>query len=115
MNFFRKIVLLSGILFLFCLAQSENKSQNISILETQNDSYLRQNHVNSSYFIQPATAYFTVISSQLQTPCFALLTAVFFTLRHVNTSEVAKKAFSFKSINRVPTVSFLLYPVHYFW
>lgn len=115
MTFLRKIIMLSGLLFLFCLAQSENKSQNVSIVETQKDSNLRQQFVSSSCFIQPTTVHFTAISKRLLTPNFVLFTALFSTLALVTNEEVIAKAFSSKSINRVPTVSFLLFPVHYFW
>lgn len=115
MTFLRKIIMLSGLLFLFCLAQSENKSQNVSIVETQKDANLRQQFVSSSCFIQPKTVHFTAISKRLLTPIFALFTAFFSTLQLVTNEEVIAKAFSSKSINRVPTVSFLLFPVHYFW
>lgn len=115
MDFLRKIIILSGLLFLFCLAQSENKSQSVSILETQKDSNLRQQFANSSCFIQPTTFHFTAISNRFDTPSFALFTALFFALALVNNEEIIAKAFSSKSINRVPRVSFLLFPVHYFW
>jgi hypothetical protein len=115
MTFLRKIIMLSGLLFLFCLAQSENKSQSVSIVETQKDSNLRQQFVSSSCFIQPPTVHFTEISNRFHSPSFALFTALFFTLKLATNEEVVAKAFSSKSINRVPTVSFLLFPVHYFW
>ena len=115
MTFLRKIVLLPGILFLFCLAQNEDKRQSISIIETQKDANLRQQFVSSSCFIQPPTVHFTAISKRLLTPIFALFTALFSTLQLVTNEEVIAKAFSSKSNNRVPTVSFLLFPVHYFW
>jgi hypothetical protein len=115
MTFLRKIVLLSGLLFLFCLVQSENKSQNISIAETQKDTYLHQKLLNSSYFIQTTKVHLTAISKRFHTPSFTLFTVLFFTLDLANNEGVAAKAFSSKSINRVAKVSFLLYPVHYFW
>jgi hypothetical protein len=100
---------------LFCLAQNEDKRQSISIIETQKDANLRQQFVSSSCFIQPPTVHFAAISKRLLTPIFALFTALFSTLQLVTNEEVIAKAFSSKSINRVPTVSFLLFPVHYFW
>lgn len=115
MTFLRKIVLLSGLLFLFCLAQSENKSQNVSIEATQKATNLQQQFVNSSYFIQPTTVHFTGLSNRFHTPNFAIFSALFFTLKIVKTEEVVAKAFSSKNINRIPFVSFLLFPVHYFW
>lgn len=115
MTYLRKIVLLSGILFLFCLAQNEDKRQSISILETQKDANLLQQFVNSSLFIQSQTVHFTAISNRFHSPSFALFTALFFSLKLTTNEEVVAKAFSSKSINRIPTVSFLLFPVHYFW
>ncbi|MFY8110452.1 MAG: hypothetical protein ACOVKP_00455 [Flavobacterium sp.] len=113
MKFLGKIVLFS--VFLFCLAKGENKSQSVAITATQEESNLQQHLSNASFFIQPTTVDFTVVSQRIYTPSFALYSVVYFTLSLATTEAVAAKAFSFKSINRVPSVSFLLFPVHYFW
>jgi hypothetical protein len=116
MNSFRKILLVSGLLFLFCLLQQESKKEDLFIFQKENNASFDQNKIHDSYCIQPTTIVTSAIENNIHSSFFdwhAILALPLFIIN--NTYATAVKAFTQKSINYIAAVSFLLFPVHYFW
>jgi hypothetical protein len=116
MNSFHKILVVSSLLFFICLQQYESKKELVSFSQTEKKTSFNQRKVTNFYLIQPSSITIPAIEISSKSSLFdwnSILTSSLLIVNNRNTTAV--KAFIQKSIDCIATVSFLLYPVHYFW
>ncbi|MGL5111920.1 MAG: hypothetical protein ACRC6O_04705 [Flavobacterium sp.] len=116
MKLLRKIVLTAGILLLFFISKIENNSNHSTIVSEHKGAWVEHTELTNFQFIQPENLTCGATNSPFQQSFTGWLPSLCIPIfqKH-NIDEVASRSFLSENINRIISVSPLLFPVHYFW
>ncbi|WP_268847282.1 hypothetical protein [Flavobacterium aestivum] len=115
MNWIRKIIIFSGLLFLFTFAITANKSNSEQTKPEENNSTITAKGIHSSAFIVPRHGSTLIINHKsVDSPIIKWVTPFLITIPGFKKYNFHNTYLN-QDINRCIKVSILLFPFHYFW